>query len=434
MRILRIVLLILGASASAFAQTPPAAPQGTGRISGVITRLDTGRPVPNTTIRWVRWEGGRGTQGAVRTDAQGRFSMEKLVAGSYEITASADGLVTLQYGQRATKEQPKRIELMDGQQFSEADIVLPKTSAIEGQLLDEFGDPVPGVSVQIAQVQMAAGKTRLMPMGTAQQPAPSDDLGHFRAFNLPPGDYYVLALSGPFAGPETAAGFAVTYYPGTSQPTNAKAVHLETGQDATGVTFALEPAKVATVSGVAVDATGKPVQGMLILVQTAGDDVRAMVTARGVAGPDGAFTFRNVAHGTYALQAFGQPVGGGNLGKAPFGALPFTLGGDRDDLRIVIRDGAVARGRIIIEGDASALKPELVRVIPGAVEFVTSPVAGGPPNTVTNPDWTFEVQNQSGLRAMRVSVGAQGWGVKQIMLHGKDVTDTPVDFRSGDVN
>lgn len=427
------VLFPLPVAAQTPQPTPP--PQGTGRITGVVTRGDTGRPVPDVTVRAVRWEGGRGQQSAVRTDAAGRFVIANALPGSFQLTATAEGFVTIDFGQRTPGEPGKRIELADGQQFNEADIVLQRTSAVEGRLLDEFGDPVPGVTVQLAQVQFAAGKTRLMPVG-GPQPRPTDDLGQFRVFGLAPGDYYVLALSGPFANQDTtAAGFAVSYFPGTAAPTDARPVHVGIGQDARDVTFALQPAPLATIAGLAVDQDGKPVPNAnLMLVQTSGDDVRSFVIARGIAGPDGAFSFSNVAQGTYVIQAFGRPVGGGNLSRAPFGALPVAATGDRRDLRLTIRPGAVARGRFLFEGDNSGLRPEVVTAYPAPIEFVMSPVGGGPPGMVTNPDWTFETQNQVGLRVMRPNIGAPGWTLKSVVVAGKDVTDAPLDFSKGDIN
>jgi len=55
----------------------PAAPEGTGRIAGVVTRGDTGQPIAGATIRMVQWVGGLGDQNAARTDARGRFEFPK---------------------------------------------------------------------------------------------------------------------------------------------------------------------------------------------------------------------------------------------------------------------------------------------------------------------------------------------------------------------
>ena len=441
-RCIRLLVLALsigaGFSSSAAAQapqTPP--PQGTAVISGIVTRGDNGRPVVGAAIRMIRWEGGLGRQSvAAKTDELGRFTLTKLLAGSYQLTATAEGFITLDYGQRTPAEPGKRIELADGQTFSEADIRMLKTSAIEGRLLDEFGEPVPGLTVQVAQVTFAAGKSRLMPMGgQASNNRPTDDLGQFRVTNLPPGDYYVLGLAGPFAGPAEPAGFGVTYYPGTDNPTQARAVHVTAGQDAREITFAMTPAPRATIAGVTLDEDGKPLpRASVMLIPTSGGDVRAAITAGMASDANGGFTFRNVAHGTYVIQAFGRPVGGGNLAKAPFGALLLTVSGARSDLEVRIKPGANARGHITFEGSNTLPASDRVSIGGMPIDFVTGPLGGGPPNSITRDDWTFEVQNQIGLRVLRANIGAPGWIVKSITVGGQDVTDTPVDFRKGDVD
>jgi 5-hydroxyisourate hydrolase-like protein (transthyretin family) len=410
------------------AQTPPA---DTGRISGIVTRGDTGQPLPGVMLRVVRWDGGRGRQfPPVRTDADGRFVVEKLPAGEYALSFSADGFVSLELGQRRPQELPRRIRLTEGQHVADVEMTLPRTAAIEGHVLDEFGDPVPGIAVQVARVQYAAGKHRLMPMGS--QGTPTDDLGRFRVFNLPPGEYYLVALSGPFAGAETVAGFALTYSPGTANPQDAQAVTVGVGQDVTGVTIPMSPAPMSTISGVTTDEQGTPMRSEIMLLPTSGGDVRAIIMSRTPTSPTGAFVFRNVAAGTYTLQAYGRPVGGGNLARAPFGATLVTVDGDVSNVNVMIATGATLRGRIIFEGDGSQLEPGRVSVFPAPVNFATGPVGGGPPDSVTSPDWTFETRNMNGSRVIRVNVPA-GWILKQVTRDGVDITDRPVDFRKGDV-
>jgi len=417
-------------------QTPqaPAPPEGTGRISGVVTRGDTNQPLQNATIRLVRWEGGRGQQfPPVQTNADGRFSIEALRAGEYALTFTAESFVTLEWGQQRPGETARRVPLIDGQHFDKADISLPRTAAIEGRLLDEFGEPAPGMTVQAARVMYAQGKNRLM-MVPGTQSRPTDDLGQFRIFNLPPSDYYLVALSGQFAGPDEAAGFALTYYPGTAVPMDAKPVSVGVGQDVTGVVFQMTPAEMSTISGVTTDELGKPIQATLMLVPTSGGDVRAEILARLQSGPDGTFVIRNVPAGAYALQGFGRPVGGGNLANAPFGALQLTVDGDMPNLTLKIAPGTTLRGRILLEGGATPPDPTRFRLFPLPVNFATAPLGGGPPNSVTNADWTFEVKNMNGVRALMMSAIAPGWMLKGVTREGKDITDQPVDFRDGDVN
>jgi 5-hydroxyisourate hydrolase-like protein (transthyretin family) len=428
-----LALSLVAATQNAQATPPPA---GTAKLSGLVTRSDTNQPLANVTVRLIRWDGGLGQQiPTTRTQSDGRFIFEGLREGEYTLTFSAEAFVTLEFGQRSPLDGIRRIQLQEAEHFAKADIALPPTTGIEGRLLDEFGDPAPGITVQVARVQYAAGKRRLMPITGAAASRPTDDLGQFRVFNLPPGDYYLMALAGPFAGPDDPSGFAVTYFPGTRVPTEAKAVHLEVGQGASGIVFPLIPAPMSTVSGVLTDAAGKPIPGEAMFLQTSGDDVRSLIMGRIPAGPDGAFTFRNVAPGTYVIQAYGRPVGGGNLGRAPFGSLPLTVSGGRDLTNLAVKvTGATARGKIILDGDAPSPAPNRVLVSPSPINFASAPVGGGPPNSVTHDDWTFEVSNMSGIRTMRVIVGARQWFLKKVMLGGKDITDEPIDFRNGDVD
>ncbi len=413
---------------------PPAPPTGTGKISGIVTRGDSKQPLDGAMVRVVRWEGGLGRQfPPSQSQADGRFVFENLPAGEYAVTFSATGFVTLEWGQVRPQEPPRRVDLAEGQHATNVNMTLPRTGAIEGRVLDEFGDPAPGLTVQAARVQYAAGKHRLMPIASTQN-VPTDDLGQFRLFNLPPGDYYLVALSGPFAGPDGAAGFALTYFPGTAVPMDAQVVTVDVGQDITGVTMQMSPARTATISGVTTDENGTPIQASVMLIPTSGGDVRAAIMARGESDPAGRFVFRNVASGTYAIQGFGRPVGGGNLGRAPFGALQVTVDGDLSNLAVKIAPGATLRGRVVFEGPAPQPAPDRVRVVPAPINFATGPLGGGPPDTVTNADWTFETRNMTGTRVISVTAGAVGWRLKSVVRGSKDITDHPVDFGEGDVN
>lgn len=426
-----LAIVLMGAGQN---PQPPVQPEATGKIAGVVTRSDTNQPLQNVTVRLIRWAGGLGQPvPAVRTDSDGRFTVDKLRAGEYGLTFTFETFVTLDWGQKRPSDTARLVQLLDGQHFDKADMTLPRTAAIEGRLLDEFGDPAPGMTVQAAQVQFAAGKNRLMMVN--QQSRPTDDLGQFRIFNLPPAEYYLVALSGQFAGPDEAAGFAVTYFPGTPVAADAKPVEVGVGQDVTGVVFQLAPAEMATVSGVATDGQGKPIPASIVLVPTSGGDVRAMIMARIQAGPDGSFVIRSVPFGSYALQGFGRPAGNSTSpGMAPFGALQITVDGDVPNLALKVTPGTTLRGRIILEGTAPPPAPERVRVFPRPINFATGPVGGGPPEMATASDWTFETKNMNGLRVISATAGAPGWILKSVVRGGKDISDQPIDFRDGDVN
>jgi protocatechuate 3,4-dioxygenase beta subunit len=418
---------------------PPPRPDATGtaRIEGRITDAVSGKPIGGARLLLVGIEGMSLTNWK-RTDAQGRFEYTQLVARRYRLTVSADRFVSLEFGQKRPGETGMALEVTDGATVK-ADVALPRAGAVEGILYDEFGDPAPGLFVQAARKQFAAGRTRLMPVERRMSTAITDDRGHYRLGGLDPGEYYVAALSGAYAEQSETGGFAPTYYPGTPDSGAATPVAVPFGADATAP-FALTPARTVAVSGTMVDANGQPVGRGTIWLMTPDRLQRADFNlARGGTGADGRFVLRNVPQGPYTLQGFGAPPPGGrgplNLGAMPFGWTSVSVGDtDIDDVVLKVTNGTALRGRIVLEDPAvPAPRAEQIRVNTIPVEFDSAPVGGGPSPSTTNADFTFEVTNLSGLRRVFVSSGSPGWMLKRITRNGQDVTDAPLDFRTENV-
>jgi hypothetical protein len=421
---------------------PPVPPRldatGTARIAGVVTDGVSGKPIASARLLLLPVEGQRITNWT-RTDLKGRFEYTSLQARRYTLRFEADRFVTLEFGQKRPGETGTQIQVREGEDYR-ADMKLPRASAIEGTLLDEFGDPAPSVLVQVAQRQYAAGRHRLMPIGSRIPPVPTDDKGRFRVSGLPPGDYYVAALSGAFTAANEVGGFAPTYFPGTTDSGGATPVTVAFGADSMA-TFSLAPAKTLSVSGTMVDAEGKPVNGRGTLWLATPDRLKRMDfnLARSVTTPEGRFVLRNVPQGEYTIQGFGPPPAGyqgpGNLGAMPFGWAPLTVGdADIADVVLKVTNGTTLRGRIVLDDSAAPPpKPDQVRVSTVPVEFDSAPVGGGPPPSETRADWTFEVAKQSGMRRIFASTSSPNWALKRIMRNGIDITDSPVDLREKDV-
>jgi hypothetical protein len=415
------------------AAPPSTAREGTAVLSGTVSRLDTERPIPGALLQLQRLPANRENPVlVVRTDQSGAYRFEKLPAGSYSVLVTAERF----FPQDATTTRPngqgKRVDLTEGQQLDKYDLTLVPSSAIEGRTLDEFGDPAPGVTMMLTQLIQAAGRSRLMPIG-GRTTAVTDDRGMFRVSGLAPGDYYLIALSGPFGTvgtsalstpTDTRAGFAPTYFPGTANAVDARPVHLEIGRDATGVSFGLVPSKLFTVSGRLTDAAGTATAGQLQMLQTQGGDVRTIIPANAIVGTNGSFVYRNVPQGTYVLQAR-SPKG--------FGMLLLTVS-DRDvtDLAIAIQPPRTARGRITFDGGTPPARSD-VQIAVRPVDFVSGPVGGNAlPRVKINDDWTFELP---GLQSVGVVFGAAppNWQIRRATVSGEDVTDKAFDFRSREV-
>ena len=107
--------------------------------------------------------------------------------------------------------------------LDKADILMPRGSAISGRIVDEFGDPVTDAMVSAMR---RCGRMAGAAFQSAGRMAMTNDLGQFRLYGLPPGDYYVSAalrdttameismMGGPTSGPSgPASGYAPTYFP-----------------------------------------------------------------------------------------------------------------------------------------------------------------------------------------------------------------------------
>ena len=68
-------------------------------------------------------------------------------------------------------------------------IIMTPQGVIAGKVLDQDGDPVAMVQVQVMRYSYARGRKQLQPTGTAS----TNDLGEYRVGNLAPGRYYISA-------------------------------------------------------------------------------------------------------------------------------------------------------------------------------------------------------------------------------------------------
>jgi len=422
------------AAAAREAESAPPAPGFTARISGRVTRTDTGQPIANATVQLTSAPGAtRSTINMARTNADGGFEFARLAGSQYFLSATADGYVSADASLQRPAGRGTPIVIKDGERNDRADVGLTPTSAIEVHVLDEFGDPAPGIVLQVTGQVSAAGIPRFLPSAAAAQTTtgPTDDRGWFRAYSLFPGDYYVLALPEPFE--RSRSGFTTTFFPGTTSADAAGAVHIIAGMDALDVRFALAAAGTTTVSGLVSDASGQhPPQAQVLLLPTDNGEVRAMVMARTTVAADGRFSYRDVPEGTYVLQT--MAAGQFGSGRVTVASVP-----GREPAPVMaaltIRPLTTARGRVTFEGDAARPKPESGGLVIGfqPMDFTLGPVGSNRIAGIIGDDWTFEIPGLAWHGVLRVAPPA-GWALARVMLQGRDITDAPYDFQSSDVN
>ena len=126
----------------------------------------------------------------VHTDAEGRYSLNGLPAGSFVVQAYMPGYLSLRHGQRHQSDEEKAVALKEGERRDGVDITLLREAMVTGTVVDEHGEPVEGVPVSAIQLRRrngrAIGATRAIARAT-------DDRGQYRIIAVPPGSYLIGA-------------------------------------------------------------------------------------------------------------------------------------------------------------------------------------------------------------------------------------------------
>src|SRR5258708_21677581 len=203
---------------------------GTGSLRGRVPANETGGAGRRARARISGPE--IGTKTAL-TGGQGRYEFRDLPAGRFLVSVSKSGFVTMQYGQNRPFEPGRPLDLADAQKMDKVDVSLPRGGVRAGRVVDELGEAVADADVTAMRMQFANGKRRLVPSG---RNSTTNDLGQFRVYGLPPGEYYVSATvrnmssimmdmlgggAGSPTGSNQTAIYRATHHPTSPSPAQA---------------------------------------------------------------------------------------------------------------------------------------------------------------------------------------------------------------------
>ena len=346
---------------------------GTGVIRGRIF-AGAGRPAVRASVRAV---GRSGFTTSVSTDSDGRYEFTELKSDRYRVTASKSGYLALDYGQHRPLERGVELRLVDGQVIQDIDVTLPSGGAIAGRITDENGDPLEGVGLRLLQSGYRGGRKGLFPVSGVRSRL-TDDRGQYRLFDVPPGDYVVVAVPAPnnprFLPATNQIGYAPTYYPGTPTPADAQSVNVGLSQTSPGVDFALAVAAPAQISGTAFDSGSKPLdaRGSQMALATS-DRWGGLSVAMRTEIVNGRFAFTNVAPGEYVLQAIG-PRPPDARGEGEFAATRLAVNGrDIDGVVLQTSAGSRAAGRVRLDDGTTRVSPRDVVLVFAPVDLEQAP-------------------------------------------------------------
>jgi hypothetical protein len=419
----------------------------TASIEGRITTAGSGAPVRRAEVRAIA---ASGFTRLALTDGDGRYTLRDMPAGEYRLHASRAGYVPLEYGQRRPLEAAKRITLQEGERAI-ANMALPRGAAIAGRVSDEAGEPLAGARVQALRQRTVEGQRRLVPTGAADT---TDDTGAFRVYGMPPGDYFVMvtppdahlpevprgALPGempPNANARSRTrGAGRMFYPGTANIQEAFRITVGVGGEARA-DMQLAAMRGATVSGMVLDSTGTPVPDAMITLRSGSLSAgESAVSITGHAAADGTFELQDVPAGPYVLQAMPTAVSIRRV-DGPNGPLP-VMNGEFAEIPVTV--GAAGISGLTV----TTAPPASIAVSVVADSAVTTPLPSGLELSLRTASGTgphMSMRSSGTSYEFRLFVMSAGylqvnglpdrWAVKAVTMNGVDITDQPIQPRSG---
>lgn len=412
-------------------------PAAKGRIRGTVVAADTNAPLREAVVRLAGRDGGSAR--TTTTDADGRFELLAVPAGRYAVLASKAAYLTRQYAQRVEHVPGRPLELAEGQSLPPITIVLPKGGVVSGRILDQYGDALPDARIRVLRYERRAGRRRLVPAGRA---AITDDLGQYRVYGLPPGEYFVGAGPGGSdegeAGTPRVDGHAPTYYPGTTNLADAQPLAVAIAQD-TLAEFPLVPARLVTVSGFVTTFSGARAVGGRVELRSRSDlasEAASLSRFSGPIGADGGFTIGPVAPGTYVIVAVAEtgrtfgPFGAAE--ERQVGSAPLTVGNDPlTGASVATAPGATVVGRVAedvgdVAGPSESLQVVATAANPDDPEADHRQIQPAP----VRADRTFELRGLRGRYLLNVLGLPPRYALKGVYLGTRDITDDGVEAGS----
>lgn len=417
--------LAIGASA----QTSPAAAES-GFISGIVLDAAGNSPIRRAIVTLSTVEAQ--PQDAVAwSDANGRFSFGYLPAGRYQLRVTRDGYQPAAYGARNPGGPPATIQLAASESRSDLIFRLKLISSISGVVLDEDGDPLPGVRVMVMLPEFRRGK-RTLATGPASM---TDSNGRYTVTGLVGGQYAVSANSvnrpAVKIHPEAAAGepqqqysYGYQYYPGADRSESATLIGIQPGQEISSIDFRMRAQPAVTIEAkvmVPPAVSIKDVSGNI--VDASESFANRMFGVSGGATPDYHFIRAQLPPGPYFLLAQGTIDGKPYRGVLKIDVQPLGL----HDFIIPLEATIDLSGSVSIEGpDAGKQAAYTVSFAPGD----DNPWRGQPLRVNVSKDGSFKFTNVPlGIWDIVAGPIPTGGYVKSVQLGDQDVLTEDMTIR-----
>jgi len=358
MKLVSRCLLAFLAGAVALAQNPSGAVKPASRavIEGIVTKDPGGEPVKKVLIELIAENQSEGGDYTAVTGADGGFRIEDILPGRYHLFVERTGL--LESGKHGIRREGRVLNLAAGQELKDLQIRLQAAAVVRGRVTDEDGEPLPNAEVAVQRQTFISGHGRWEQVGAER----TNDLGEYRIANLPAGNYYVSVTPAPdFKNLIEAAGVAAeprnpedkpatsyktTYYPGTSDRSQATPIQLHAGDDFP-VNFSLTPSPNLTIRGSVANLPPRSSASVWLQAHDANTQMNGTTIHS-----DGSFVIHDVAPGAYTILATVENTPVPMMARQPLQ----VLGSNVEGLHLVPQPGGRVHGRLHLAARSSADK------------------------------------------------------------------------------
>jgi hypothetical protein len=293
----------------------------TGTVSGHIYCSDTNLPARLIRVTLLRvpesvtddsaaklnpHEPFASVSGSTRID--GSFLISRVPPGTYYVSAEQPGYLTpysLFPGAELLHPTSEMRSLIArsvptisvvANKTSVIDVSLQRGGSIAGVIHYDDGSPVSDASVLPLRRDKKGKWT-----DDLDGSRPTDDLGRFRITGLPAGEYTVsIGLSAPNTGDNDHRNPVAIYYGDGFRETDAKTIKIGEGEDSSGDDITIRLAKLHTIVGSLVDASGHVINAGDVILYTDPDNIE--ITSAHVEPDDSAFHFDFVPEGNYVIR------------------------------------------------------------------------------------------------------------------------------------
>jgi hypothetical protein len=389
-----------------------------------------------------------------RRSYDGRFRLHTLAAGRYRLRVSFDSPSAADWFYPGTPraDEAQVLTLVAGQNLSVGEFPLPvpdstapaaipagisdagssMTSSLAGHVVDEFGDPLPWLRVELLQRRFMAGRFRLIPFGwvvgccDSPKAQDTDDLGHFEFRELAAGDYYLVALPEPFGrsehppGQDGLAGVAPTFFPNSEDASGAQPIHVGAGQTVGDIAMTMRSTDTGVLAIRPVDELGQRVQvsdglsgDALYLLQRG--ELQPALRARTFVGLD----IRSLPAGEYTYWHGAETQA---VAITPSLTTPITLSVAK------VTPTTVTTGTVSF--DAPAPSANAVQIRLQTTDVGRALLTSASVDAAFSDGWNFSLVQRHTIGVMRVTA-PKGWALARVSIGDRDVTDVPTEFADG---